>query len=103
MRAMRIAYLVNQYPKTSHTFIRSEIKSLERSGVEVVRYSLRRTKEKLVEQLDVDEMRQTRAVLDSGAGRLLLGVLRCFLTSPRAFLRALVVSLRFGRDQIVAP
>jgi len=94
---MRVAYLVNQYPKTSHTFIRSEIRSLEECGVEVVRYSLRRTKEKLVEQLDVNEMQQTRAVLDSGAGRLPLGVMRCFLTSPRAFLRALVVSLCFGR------
>jgi glycosyltransferase involved in cell wall biosynthesis len=94
---MRIAYLVNQYPKISHTFIRSEIRSLEECGVEVVRYSLRRTKEKLVEQVDVDEMRQTRAVLDAGVAPLLLGALSYSLRSPRLFLRALVVSLRFGR------
>jgi len=94
---MRVGYLVNQYPKISHTFIRSEIKSLEDAGIQVVRYSMRRTKEKLVDQLDIGEMQQTRAVLDSGAGRLLLGALRFFLTSPRLFLRALVVSLRFGR------
>ena len=66
---MRVGYLVNQYPKISHTFIRSEIKSLEDSGVQVVRYSLRRTKENLVDQLDVDEMRQTCAVLDAGVGK----------------------------------
>jgi len=94
---MRVGYLVNQYPKISHTFIRSEIKSLEDAGVQVVRYSMRRTREKLVDQLDIGEMQQTRAVLDSGAGGLLLGSLRCLLRSPRLFLRGLVVSLRFGR------
>ena len=94
---MRVGYLVNQYPKISHTFIRSEIKSLEESGVEVVRYSIRRTKEKLVDQLDIGEMQQTRAVLDSGAGGLLLTHCVFHLRSPRLFLRALVVSLRFGR------
>ena len=94
---MRVGYLVNQYPKISHTFIRSEINSLEDAGVQVVRYSMRRTREKLVDQLDIGEMQQTRAVLDSGAGGLLLGSLRCLLRSPRLFLRGLVVSLRFGR------
>jgi colanic acid/amylovoran biosynthesis glycosyltransferase len=94
---MRVGYLVNQYPKISHTFIRSEIKSLEDAGIQVVRYSMRRTKEKLVDQLDLGEMQQTRAVLESGAGGLLLGSLRCLLTSPCLFLRGLVVSLRFGR------
>ena len=94
---MRVGYLVNQYPKISHTFIRSEIKSLEDSGVQVVRYSLRRTKENLVDQLDVDEMRQTCAVLDAGVGRLLLVSLRRFLASPLLFLRALAVSLRLGK------
>jgi len=63
---MRVGYLVNQYPKISHTFIRSEINSLEDAGVQVVRYSMRRTREKLVDQLDIGEMQQTRAVLDSG-------------------------------------
>ena len=28
----RIAYLVNQYPKVSHSFIRREILALERQG-----------------------------------------------------------------------
>lgn len=33
---MRIAYLINQYPKVSHSFIRREILELERAGVEVL-------------------------------------------------------------------
>ena len=34
---MRVAYLVNQYPAVSHSFIRREILALERQGVEIVR------------------------------------------------------------------
>jgi hypothetical protein len=37
---MRVAYLVNQYPAVSHTFIRREILALERQGVEIVRFAL---------------------------------------------------------------
>ena len=94
---MRVGYLVNQYPKISHTFIRSEIRSLEESGVEVVRYSLRRTEENLIDQFDVDEMRQTRVVLDSGLISLVLSALRCLFASTGLFFRALVASLRLGR------
>ena len=35
MRKSIIAYLINQYPKVSHTFIRREIAALEREGIEV--------------------------------------------------------------------
>ena len=38
---MRIAYLVNQYPAVSHTFIRREILALEKQGHEVLRISIR--------------------------------------------------------------
>ena len=38
---MRVAYLVNHYPSTSHTFVRREIRALEGLGFEVLRYSLR--------------------------------------------------------------
>jgi hypothetical protein len=38
---MRIAYLVNQFPKGSHTFIRRETLALERQGIEVFRIALR--------------------------------------------------------------
>ena len=41
MNTMRIAYLINQYPKVSHTFIRREIQALERKGVSVMRLSIR--------------------------------------------------------------
>lgn len=60
---MRIAYLVNQYPKTSHSFIRREIEALERMGHEIVRYTLRPTSEPLVDPRDEAERARTRAVV----------------------------------------
>ena len=38
---LRVAYLVNQYPKVSHSFIRREILALERQGVAVERFAVR--------------------------------------------------------------
>jgi len=58
---------------------------------------MRRTKEKLVDQLDIGEMQQTRAVLDSGPGGLLLGATALFLEVVASLPARLVVSLRFGR------
>ena len=38
---IRVAYLVNQYPRVSHSFIRREILALEGRGLEVQRIALR--------------------------------------------------------------
>src|SRR5688500_7516421 len=62
----RVAYLINQYPTVSHTFIRREIAAVERCGaVEVVRYSLRRGVHGFVDVADHLEAAKTRVVLDS--------------------------------------
>ena len=36
---MKVAYLVNQYPHVSHSFIRREIVALEAQGIAVTRTS----------------------------------------------------------------
>jgi hypothetical protein len=46
---MRIAYIVNQYPKVSHGFIRREIRAIERLGFEVTRIALRGWDNELVD------------------------------------------------------
>lgn len=38
----RIAYLASLYPAPSHTFIEREIRSLERTGIQIIRFSVRR-------------------------------------------------------------
>ena len=50
-----IAYLVNQYPKVSHSFIRREILALERQGMEVQRIALRGWDAELVDDGDITE------------------------------------------------
>ena len=66
----KIAYLTNQYPKVSHTFIRREIQALEDEGLEVERYSVRRTVDDLADPADRAEATKTKVVLDGGAARL---------------------------------
>jgi len=68
---MRVAYLINQYPKVSHTFIRREIRALEAMGVEVLRHSVRGTPDELIDPADLHEEEQTRILLGDGAAPLL--------------------------------
>ena len=67
---LRVAYLINQYPKVSHSFIRREILALEQQGVEVQRFALRGWADELVDPADVAE-RDTRefiqVLVDAGA------------------------------------
>ena len=39
---MRIAYLISQYPASSHTFIRREIAALRAHGLDIRTYSVRK-------------------------------------------------------------
>ena len=68
---MKLAYLVNQYPKTSHTFIRREIAAMEALGLMVERFSIRPTLESLEDEIDEAERGRTRVVLDRGVKGLL--------------------------------
>ncbi len=93
---MRIAYLVNQYPKVSHTFIRREIRALEEQGVEVVRYSLRRVSEPLADPADRIEQERTRVVLDVGPQGLASAIAKQSALRPAAFARASALAARTG-------
>ena len=62
---MTLAYLTNQYPKVSHTFIRREIAALEALGHRVLRYSVRPTPDALRDVEDLREKEATTVVLSS--------------------------------------
>jgi glycosyltransferase involved in cell wall biosynthesis len=94
---MRIAYLVNQYPKVSHSFIRREILALERMGLEVVRIALRGWDGVLVDEEDQLERERTRYVVREGAPALLRALTRMLLTRPGYLMRALGLAWRMGR------
>lgn len=93
---MRVAYLTNQYPKTSHTFIRREIAGLEEAGVEVERISVRAVDEPLVDPQDRAELGRTHVLLASGALGLLPDVLAVCAARPVRVLRALRTALVMG-------
>jgi colanic acid/amylovoran biosynthesis glycosyltransferase len=93
----RLAYLVNQYPLSSHTFIRREIAALASLGITVRRFSIRPTREALVDPDDERELRVTRPLLARGVPGLIGGLLWAAATRPARFAKALRLSLRLGR------
>ena len=94
---MRVAYLINQYPKISHAFIRREILALERRGVEVVRFALRGWDAECVDAEDREEQARTRYVLRQGILSLLIASIRILVSSPARFWSALRLALGTGR------
>lgn len=93
---MRIAYLINQYPSVSHTFVRREIEALERQGVEIARFAVRRSKEAFLSEEDKAEAARTRHVLSLGVGGFARAAFAGFLAAPLPALRALIEAMRFG-------
>lgn len=92
----KVAYLVNQYPKGSHTFIRREIVGLEAEGVPVERFSIRSLEGRLVDVQDLDERRRTHVLLEEGPLALVGATLAVGLRRPRALARAFALAVRIG-------
>jgi colanic acid/amylovoran biosynthesis glycosyltransferase len=91
-----VAYLVNQYPKVSHSFIRREIRALERLGVAVQRISIRGWDEPLVEPEDVEERQKTAYVLRDGLTPLLGSLARMLVRRPKQTLAAFATAVRMS-------
>ena len=92
-----VAYLVNQYPKVSHSFIRREILAIEDLGASVLRVASRGWKDTLVDPADEAERKKTHYLLQAGAGGLLASSLKVFMASPLRFLRAARVAAGMAR------
>jgi colanic acid/amylovoran biosynthesis glycosyltransferase len=93
---MRIAYLINQYPKVSHSFIRREILALERQGFEIMRISIRGWDNDLVDDADRAERSKTRYVLQTGWPTLAKAVLLTAMLRPLRFARAFALATHVG-------
>lgn len=68
---MRIGYLVNTYPRPSHSFIRREIAALEALGFDIHRFSMRGDAQALKDPADRQEHDRTERILEAGGPRLL--------------------------------
>ncbi|MEY8829345.1 glycosyltransferase family 4 protein [Sedimentitalea sp. XS_ASV28] len=93
----RVAYLTNNYPKVSHSFIRREILALEAQGVDVLRFALRGWDADLVDEQDIAETHRTRHTLKDGVGALALSALKTMIRQPKPFFTALRAALAMSR------
>lgn len=94
---MKIAYLVNVYPKVSHSFIRREIVALEAQGIEVVRFSIRRPID-MVDSADHAEAKRTNVVLEAGLSGLVRATASIAFKQPMAWWRTLRLMLQVGKS-----
>jgi len=92
---MRIIYLINQYPKVSHSFIRREIEALENAGVQILRVSIRKSAEGLVDPADQKELSSTKVILQANGLIFAKSILQ-ILTNPFKLLSSLAVALAMG-------
>ena len=95
---MRVAYLINQYPKVSHSFIRREILALEKLGCDVYRIAVRGWNLELVDPADLAERSRTRYVLKDGNLVLLFALVRILLGRPARAIRALSLVWQMRRQ-----
>lgn len=95
---MHVSYLINQYPKVSHSFIRREILALERQGFVVQRIAQRGWKEQLVDSEDLNEREKTQYIVQQGVGSILLSLFQCMIFSPVRFFSTLWRGLSMSRN-----
>jgi colanic acid/amylovoran biosynthesis glycosyltransferase len=93
---MRIAYLVNKYPKVSHSFIRREIEALEAIGLSVARFSIRSCESELVDPKDKLEFQKTQIVLGVGVFGLLVNLIVFAIAKPISIFRGVQLALKIG-------
>jgi colanic acid/amylovoran biosynthesis glycosyltransferase len=94
---LRVAYLINQYPKVSHSFIRREILGLERQGVQVQRIAVRGWDADVKDEDDLRERGQTQYVLRQGVKGLVWPTVQALAAAPLRFLDAVRLALRMAR------
>jgi glycosyltransferase involved in cell wall biosynthesis len=92
---VRLAYFTNQYPAVSHTFIRREIRALERLGLSVERYALREGQD-LVDAEDLAEAGRTRYIVKAGMLQLMRNLLVAIIRHPLLMGRIATLAVRIG-------
>ena len=101
---MQITYLINQYPKVSHSFIRREIIALEKQGFIVQRIAQRGWNDTLVDSQDLGEREKTQYIVNQGALSFLLSAVKVLIRSPISFFStfSLALSMSKGSDRSLA-
>ncbi len=96
MPVLQIAYILNTYPQPSHSFIRREVRALERQGFDVLRLAMRGADGVLPDAADRAEQAATTYVLAAGPWSILTATVTQFWLTPRHWFAALWLALRCG-------
>ena len=94
---LQVAYLVNHYPKVSHSFIRREILALERLGHKVQRIAVRGWDDRLIDPADQAERGRTHYLLQKGIASLLPSLLGLAIERPARMVAAFRLSVARSR------
>lgn len=87
---MKLAYLVSQYPATSHTFIRREVEALRAKGVRLETFSIRRPSEaERSAPVDRREFDRTWYVLPPSPARVVRAHVSQITRRPLAYVKTL--------------
>ncbi|MGH2874006.1 MAG: glycosyltransferase, partial [Solirubrobacteraceae bacterium] len=94
----RIAYLLNQYPAISHSFILREVQSLRRRGLEVSTFSIHRSDPgHLLADADREQDDLTYSLRPLAARSLLAAHATALRRHPLRYLRVLCMSVALAR------
>jgi colanic acid/amylovoran biosynthesis glycosyltransferase len=93
---MRIAYLTTTYPAVSHTFIRRELREMERRGHAILRLAIRPFGSPLVDPIDKEESLKTKYFVSYPIAFHFLALCAAFFRHPLKFLDALRLTLQLG-------
>lgn len=93
---MKLGYLVNTYPRASHSFIRREILALERLGHTVHRIAMRSDRASLMDPADLAEDARTEHVMAGGLLAVARSGLGWMARHPARAITAVGLALRCG-------
>lgn len=95
---MTVAYLTNQYPAVSHTFIRREIRGVEAHGCEILRFAVRPSPGPLMDPADHEELEKTVHLLGMPKPKLLAiatgAIARHPIRAARGFMASVVLGAK---------
>lgn len=94
---MKVGYILNTYPAPSHSFIRREMRALERRGLSVHRFAMRPFDGVLSDSGDQEEAAKTEYVLARGVLAMVWAVFLNGLRAPLRIYSALGVAIRASR------
>jgi glycosyltransferase involved in cell wall biosynthesis len=94
-----VAYLLDQYPAISHSFILREVQVLRELDVDVKTFSIHRSDPThLLAAQDREEFDATIALRPLKPGSLLLSHVKAFSRRPRTYVRTLREAIQLGRN-----